>query len=291
MQSNCQICNKVFNHFAKNRKFCSRECSDKNRPKRTLESKAKISNITKNYFKNATEEEKKKRWEKISKSKLKILPKEGESLIDRLNDFGYIRDITIFSEKSGYGTKAIKRYLKTKGIKAPKFIPYNIQRFSESEFENFRFDLMTLEWDKISKKYNISKKIIKSVAKKLKIQVKRKNPSRKETSPEKFVRNFLETLNINFRKEVYIANNRWRVDFLIENDKIIEVNGDFWHANPKIYSVDKLTTIQKNNVLRDIEKFNWINQNNYKLLIIWEQDIKFNTEDIKNKIEKYVKQL
>lgn len=77
-------------------------------------------------------------------------------------------------------------------------------------------------------------------------------------------------------------------DFHIKNTNIIvEVNGDYWHANPKIYEADE--TINYVNVGyipvsdiwdRDLEKKNNALDFGYKVLYIWECDINNNMDNI-----------
>ena len=78
--------------------------------------------------------------------------------------------------------------------------------------------------------------------------------------------------------EIYFAehNGEWfiydnerknisKFDFKYKN-KIIEFNGDYWHRNPKIYTQDVEIT------QRDNYKHNLVKNNNFELLIIWEND-------------------
>jgi len=98
----------------------------------------------------------------------------------------------------------------------------------------------------------------------------------KKTNIEKKVEDYLKLREINYKYNFIISNNQF--DFLlIDYSIIIEVHGDYWHANPKIYGSGKieLNDRQVFKVKRDIEKNNYIKENtNYNILYIWESDIK-----------------
>ena len=58
----------------------------------------------------------------------------------------------------------------------------------------------------------------------------------KKTSIEIKVEEYLKTLNINFKYN-FILDKKYQFDFLIsDKNLIIETHGDYWHANPIIYS-------------------------------------------------------
>lgn len=81
-------------------------------------------------------------------------------------------------------------------------------------------------------------------------------------------------------------------DIIIENtNKLIEVNGDYWHGNPQIYKDSDI--IMKNSSAeitvgekwkKDKVKINHAKSNGYKVLTIWEKDLKENIEYIMERI-------
>lgn len=76
---------------------------------------------------------------------------------------------------------------------------------------------------------------------------------------------------------------RCSYDFNYEN-KIIEFNGDLWHANPKLY--DKAFIIPKCNITAsekwkiDEEKIKLAESHGYEVLTIWENEFKENSKKI-----------
>lgn len=74
-------------------------------------------------------------------------------------------------------------------------------------------------------------------------------------------------------------------DFHILNTNVLlEVNGDYWHANPAKYSKDTVFQFPKNTVTAeeiwkmDEYKRNIAAVNNYKVVYLWEKEIKENNE-------------
>ena len=71
---------------------------------------------------------------------------------------------------------------------------------------------------------------------------------------------------------------------------LIEVQGDYWHANPEIY-IDKscLNKTQKSNVRRDHFKRRFAHDGGFYVLYIWENDLKTKQHDTKIIIDTYTK--
>jgi G:T-mismatch repair DNA endonuclease (very short patch repair protein) len=69
-------------------------------------------------------------------------------------------------------------------------------------------------------------------------------------------------------------------DYYINNTNIlIEVNGDFWHANPRKYKIGDILPFPKKHVLaetiwkKDEKKIDIAYKNQYKVITLWEMDI------------------
>lgn len=82
----------------------------------------------------------------------------------------------------------------------------------------------------------------------------------------------------------------YRYDYFdFTTKKVIEFNGDFWHCNPSKYDEDFIhpllnldaKTIWKN----EKDKLNWIENRNYRVLVIWESEYR---KDPKQTIEKCI---
>jgi hypothetical protein len=90
----------------------------------------------------------------------------------------------------------------------------------------------------------------------------------------------LTCLNIRYLEEVVV--DIFTFDYyLVDSDYYIEVDGDYFHSNPKIYPDGPKTKTQKVNWYRDIKKNKFVKEKNMNLLRFWECDIINNSEDIK----------
>lgn len=111
-----------------------------------------------------------------------------------------------------------------------------------------------------------------------------------ETKPERLVREWLDNNNIRYEQERPFI--KYFIDFyLIDYDVGLEVYGDYWHVNPKIYGNSpnlKPLTAQQIGV-REYDNFrNSQIRQHFPLYIIWEseiyEDIDFYMDRIMSKI-------
>jgi len=96
--------------------------------------------------------------------------------------------------------------------------------------------------------------------------------------------------------EKIISHNKRNFFFdFCYNDKIIEFNGDVWHANPQMYKkLDYPHPYKKKLSAEEIWKYdeekNQLAKNKgYDILIIWEKDYKENKENVINECIKFLK--
>jgi very-short-patch-repair endonuclease len=293
----CLTCKK---ELVKSKRFCSRACYDKCRSKRSEKVREKQRISAKSYYNSIHyQENRKSRNTNISYGRKRKFLEQELDILKELLKYRFVKDLNVIVEKSQI-PKVSKRSLSTllldnKEIQelylnAAAFVPIRVQRWSNDYFVNFKNDCNIHDHRMVEKKYELSAKTFHHLCKVLNLRWGRIQKFRnKETAIEKIIRLFLEENNVVFSRETYICNNKWRIDFLLEPNKIIEVNGDYWHANPVVYDYKKLSAVQKSNILRDIERNSWISKNNYEILTVWEKDIYENFELIKNQILKYAK--
>jgi len=114
----------------------------------------------------------------------------------------------------------------------------------------------------------------------------------------KKVFDILSSAEIEFEIELKIKKPKgyyYSYDVLISNtNKIIEINGDYWHGNPKIYKPNdiilKKTSCEilvKDKWMKDKKKIKLAKNNGYEVMIVWEYDLKNNFEKTVNKIIQY----
>lgn len=116
------------------------------------------------------------------------------------------------------------------------------------------------------------------------------------------IENFLKENNISYESEKlgFLKFNKFfnklfspKVDILIKNQKIIiEIYGDYWHANPKKYSKDFIVARWGGKKRAeeiwhyDKIRINHLKSFGYKIIILWESDIKNKFEKIKRQLIK-----
>jgi len=124
---------------------------------------------------------------------------------------------------------------------------------------------------------------------------------RRTQSPttEKRVATLLQAAGISYSQQFSILNEndeddrkRFVFDFLLPDKKtIIEVNGDYWHANPLIYREDDMISHPGGKVKvkdiweRDKRKIDYATKIGYNVIVIWEYDINHNQVKMKEIIE------
>ena len=99
----------------------------------------------------------------------------------------------------------------------------------------------------------------------------------RKTKPESILENYLKQNNISYDYSAIMGDSKrnYQYDFIIHGKRIlIEVDGDYWHANPNYKPERPLTEQQKKNILNDKEKDKFAEEHNFKLIRIWESEIK-----------------
>ncbi len=110
-----------------------------------------------------------------------------------------------------------------------------------------------------------------------------------DTKIEKIMAKELLRRKILFVKQFNI-DNKFVCDFAIPSFKIIiECDGDYWHANPKIYKKNNLTETQKRNIQRDKFKDKYLLKKGWIVLRFFESKITKDPKKCINKIEKFIK--
>jgi|TARA_Y100000310_G_scaffold303898_1_gene342601 very-short-patch-repair endonuclease len=100
----------------------------------------------------------------------------------------------------------------------------------------------------------------------------------KKNNPEKKFEKILNDNKIEYDYSPVMSE--YQYDFKIKNKRIlIEIDGDYWHSNPKFYNEDgsngrrKLNNIQINKKKKDKKKEESADKHDFKLIRIWESDL------------------
>jgi len=79
--------------------------------------------------------------------------------------------------------------------------------------------------------------------------------------------------------------------YLPDYHKVIEVNGDYWHANPILYPDGPINKIQANRLRVDASKASYLTHRNIPLLILWEHDLKHSKNECSEKLAAFTHQV
>ncbi len=113
----------------------------------------------------------------------------------------------------------------------------------------------------------------------------------KDTSIEVKIQNFLKQLGIEFVTHFYIKEieHKYRCDiFILSKKLIIECDGDYWHANPQFYSEEILNEKQRWKREMDELRTKELIEKGFKILRLWENEIKeINLDCFKEKIKRF----
>jgi len=118
-----------------------------------------------------------------------------------------------------------------------------------------------------------------------------------------FIKNLVNTLNLSesdyysalngkqFFRRFNQINRTVAYDFVLDK-KIIEFNGDYWHMNPKLYEANDYNKSLRKRAHEiwsyDNEKINYIKEEGYDVLVVWESDYHENPETIIEKCVQYL---
>ncbi len=210
------------------------------------------------YGKTHTEEAKKKI--RIARAKQVWTKEENESRSQKLKG-------RVFSEESKEKMRkhALKRFADKKnhpfyGKKRPDVAKINSEKFKGITYEQRHGKKRS---DEIKKKLSDKRAIQIFPFQDTKIELK--------------IQGFLEELNIEYIKHFYMKyiKSHYRCDiFIPSKNMVIEVDGDFWHGNPKFYDKKALSEKQKEQKIRDHLRTDQMKQFGYDVVRLWEDDIK-----------------
>jgi very-short-patch-repair endonuclease len=170
-------------------------------------------------------------------------------------EYDYIKDAIKEARKDPEVGKKISN--STKGIPKPKPVDFGIGRVQSKET-----------------KEKMSNSAIQRIL---------ANPESYHTSElEKRFKVVLDVLDIECQHFFFAKQINKIFDFYLPKYNIlIEVDGDFYHCNPKLYNNGPVCKTQEINIKNDKLKNEWAQSNGYKLLRFWENDINNNIKQVK----------
>lgn len=98
-----------------------------------------------------------------------------------------------------------------------------------------------------------------------------------------FAKDFLDKLGVDYVWQFEAKEIGRYFDYaVIENGSIIllEIDGGYWHSDPRVVNEDKLTPTQKHNKRVDEYKNKWALEHGFPIIRIWELDIRNNPKKV-----------
>jgi very-short-patch-repair endonuclease len=118
----------------------------------------------------------------------------------------------------------------------------------------------------------------------LRVKKNSQRMGKKMTAPEKQFKKMLTELKVVFESQKIVGTKIY--DFYIPSiNMLVEIDGDYYHANPEIYE-GKESKMQKKNIENDVYKDTLALGLGYKIERVWESDLKKNYSSVKNKFKK-----
>ena len=104
----------------------------------------------------------------------------------------------------------------------------------------------------------------------------------------------LKENNFNLKPQFCIGHKIY--DFNLGNKILLEINGDYWHANPAIYKQDDLFEKIGNKTAseiweKDSKKIKYANEQGYDVITLWESETKCNDEKIAERIKELINEI
>lgn len=120
------------------------------------------------------------------------------------------------------------------------------------------------------------------------LQNNAKKMSTKMTWPEREFKKLLKELKISFEIQKIVGNKIY--DFFIPtHNLLVEIDGDYYHANPDFINEEDMNGMQAKNVRNDKFKDALASGMGYGLERVWENDLKVNYKDVKARFKKILK--
>lgn len=116
--------------------------------------------------------------------------------------------------------------------------------------------------------------------------------SKLERNVQQYLIDFNSSLNYKFNK--LVPGTSYVADIMINDFLIVEVNGDYWHANPNKYKKDERIkypggeAIAEDQWNKDALRINTFTALGYTVFVVWENDWLKNTNKIKQELNKFI---
>lgn len=228
----------------------------------------------------------KNRLEKIEKTSLKRFGVSNISKLEKTKEKKIRTSIEKYGVDNVFQSSWFKDYQKE--IMMERYgagsLPNRFGKKTEwwSQFSKSERSEMTKKWREGSKIWwaNLSEEEKEfQIQRRFETMIEKNYPENFQSSLEKRIKERLEYLKIDFQQQFFISRKSF--DFFIPEEKIvIEINGDYWHANPEIFSSNDVLLFPSGPLLakevweRDEKKKELALKYNFKFQVLWESLIK-----------------
>lgn len=280
----CFTCGKEINQ---RKIFCDKNCYMARKNYR-LQSEETRKKIAMSNSKPMSEERKKA----ISNSRL---TKIDEKLIEKLQYYWslkylnplVIKDLCDLKRRGRIYERLFKEYCK---VEQHKFMPADW--YPEDYQKLIELANQGVWYKTIAKMLSSSLNQITNICKKLNIQRNTRKPDAYTNTTSKLelkVLSWLEDAGYELNEQYSVGN--FYFDAHVKNTCIlIEINGDYWHCNPRVYTNGPINELQKRLMRRDFAKKSCAKERGYKQITVWENDINLDEEKSKMWLLKKVKE-
>jgi very-short-patch-repair endonuclease len=167
----------------------------------------------------------------------------------------------------------VKEYVKRTGY-YPGTDPISVQKRKSTNLKKYGVEFVGRNIPEIAKKAEDT--CVKRYGKTSLELMQEALVSTNKTRPEKLVQQYLEEMNIKFipQYKLFVEGAYRYFDFMLTDYNILlEVDGDFWHANPLLYDRNNLHQVQVRTLENDAIKNHMVSKTNMKLIRFWASEI------------------
>ena len=105
-----------------------------------------------------------------------------------------------------------------------------------------------------------------------------------------FASGFLDKLKVKYIRQFEAKDIKRFYDFYLpETNLIIEVDGGYYHSDPRVVDINNLSPMQKRNKRIDEVKNKWALAHGIPIMRIWEEDIRHNPSAVMRELKKRLK--
>jgi G:T-mismatch repair DNA endonuclease (very short patch repair protein) len=237
------------------------------------------------------------RRQSISKANTKHIDLETIEKIRTLLEEKACNLDAVLAEVGTKNGKSLKREMKAAGISLCENLKYfNREITYQTGKKLLAYLRLGIHPKEICERLDLKEKTFWGSAKKLqdahcfKYEWARKKPGGdSQSTPEKKTCALLDEIGITYTKEYSLGNFYYDIH-ITGTSLLIEVQGDYWHANPEIYlDKQKLNQTQLSNVRRDHYKRRFAKEQGFYTLYVWEKDLKSDLGKVKMALETYTR--